>query len=177
MLFCFLLGTWSRDGAGSKTPLWMVISFLTQGSGPRPLCPFMFLCSLLCILAPAKLFSLSWSVKHTLYCFSFAFTYIILLSSQKVLPFPRFFLSNLSSSLWSVPSHLWSNSGSTCYLQQSLHFTLCLCLLKQETAWYLIRSTGHWLESLLTVGPKLQFPHLKNGVKRELVYLKGLSRF
>lgn len=161
----FSAGIWNRDSAGSKIPLWVVVFFLTQGFGPRPRCSLTSSSLFLSLhLAPARLFFLSWSAEHILYWFSFAFTYVVLLSSQDVLPSLPFFLPNISvlcecsliltlamSSLSSL-IRFWLHVLSAVF---SVHFRPCLCLLKQETSWCRIKSTGHWLESLLTVWAKL----------------------
>lgn len=101
--FVFCWGAWNRDGVGTKIPLWVVVSFLTQGSGPRPLCPLHLPLFPTLNLGPARLFPLSWSAEHTLYCFSFAFTYVILLP-------PRMSSPHLP------PSYLTSQSTVKCSL-------------------------------------------------------------
>lgn len=99
--FVFCWGAWDKDGAASKIPRWVGVSFPTQASGPRPLCLLYLPVFLSLDLGPATLFSLFWSAEHTSHCFSFAFTYVIVLSSQNALPSPPLFLPNLSV-LWEV---------------------------------------------------------------------------
>lgn len=162
----FSAGIWNRDSAGSKIPLWVVIFFLTQGSGPIPLCS----------LTSSSLFP-SLHLGPARFCFLFFVlvcrTYLILLFFCLYIcrftllpgcsPLP-FFLPNISvlcvcsliltlamSSLSSL-IRLWLHVLSAIL---SVHFTPSLCLLKQETSWYRIKSPGHWLESLLTVWAKL----------------------
>lgn len=99
--FVFCWGAWGKDGAGSKIPRWVVVSFPIQASGPRTLCLLHLPLFLSLDLGSATLFCLPWSAEHTSHCFSLAFTYVIVLSSQNALPSPPFFLPNLSV-LWEV---------------------------------------------------------------------------
>lgn len=92
--FVFYGGAWHRDSTGSKDPLWVVVSFLTQGSHPRTFCLLHFPLFLSLILGLATLFALSWSAEPD--CFSFAFLYIVVLSSQTAPHSPPFFLPNPS---------------------------------------------------------------------------------
>lgn len=165
MPFCSLLGFGIEIVQALKSLCEWLFSSWPRGLVPDHVAHSLhLLCSSLYTLRQPGFFFLSWSAEHILYWFSFAFTYVVLLSSQDVLPSLPFFLPNISvlcecsliltlamSSLSSL-IRFWLHVLSAVF---SVHFRPCLCLLKQETSWCRIKSTGHWLESLLTVWAKL----------------------
>lgn len=97
LVFCW--GAWGKDGAASKIPWWVVVSFSTQASCPRPLDLLHLPLFLSLGLGPATLFSLSWSAEpHRV---SLLPLLMSLYSPPRMPPSPPFFLPNLSV-LWEV---------------------------------------------------------------------------
>lgn len=135
LVFCW--GAWGKDGAASKIPWWVVVSFSIQAFCPRPLGLLHLPLFLSLGLGPATLFSLSWSAEP--HCVSFLLYLCHCILLPECLPPPPFFyltsqssgkcsLTILATSSLSLPSSSWGAWG----LYYSGHFTPCSSLLKQE---------------------------------------------